>query len=396
MSEAAGRPDSATDWRYLLTTRGTVGLAMTVALLSVATAVVAIFTGPSDPYGPLASAVPTVVTEAAGFTGALTGFATVASAFALRRGLRAGWWATLLLMPLSAVQGLLQASPYSMPLVVLSLVSVPVLILSRHRFDAQLSLTTTQLAAGAALAGVQLYGTIGGYHLREQFDGIDTILDAFYFTLITSSTVGYGDITPNQSSEAAVLFTMSVLVLGVASFGIAVGALVGPAIQARISKTLGKMSDSQLQTLDDHVLVLGYGDLTEPIIEELVEAGLTFAVVTRDEEATEPFVAADVPVVAADPSDEEPLRRARIDRARAVVVATNDDATDALAILTARELRPDVRIVASATDRESTRKLHRAGADAVISPSQLGGHLLVRSALDGDSSAIVDRILREE
>ncbi|EMA32091.1 TrkA-N domain-containing protein [Halobiforma lacisalsi AJ5] len=369
-------------------------LAMTVALLSVATAIVNI--GTDAVYGPLAPLLPDAVRNAAGFTGALTGFLMVGSALALRRGLRAGWWATLLLLPLTAAQGLLQASPYSLPLVVLSLVSIPVLLVTRSRFTASLSLSTTQIAAGAALVGVQFYGTIGGYALRDHFDAIDTVLDAFYFTLITSSTVGYGDVTPNPGSTAAMLFTMSVLVLGVASFGIAIGALVGPAIQARITKTLGKMTDSELELLEDHLLVLGYSKLTEPIVDELAESGRGFVVVTNDQDAADELGDRNVSVVTGDPSDEGPLERAKIARASGIVVATEEDARDALAILTARQLAPNARIVAAATDRENTKKLEHAGADTVISPSVLGGHLLIRSALGDHDSELIERILEGE
>ncbi|WP_255170353.1 NAD-binding protein [Natrononativus amylolyticus] len=381
------------NWRWVVTTRAAVGLALLVALLSVATGVLNIEQEAAD-FGPIAPHVPLAVQEAVGFTGALTGFLMVGSALALRRGLRAGWWATFLLLPLTAVQGLLQASQYSLPLVVLSLISLPTLLLSRRRFDRQLSLSTTQLAAGGALVGVQAYGTFGAFALREQFDGIDHLLDAFYFTLITSSTVGYGDIGPE--TEQAQLFTMSVVVLGVASFGIAIGALVGPAIQARISKTLGMMTDSELELLDDHVLVLGYGDLTEPIVNELDTADIPFLVVTRDETAGSELRDRSVSVLNANPSDEEPLRRGKIATARAVLVATDDDAQDALAVLTARELRPDVRIVTAATDRENTRKLERAGADDVVSLSELGGHLLVQSALGADESPVVSSLLKDE
>ncbi|ELY50507.1 NAD-binding protein [Natronococcus jeotgali] len=381
------------NWRWIVTTRASVVLALLVALLSVATGIVRIDQQAAD-FGPLAPHVPVAVQDAVGFTGALTGFLMVGSALALRRRLRAGWWATVLLLPLTAIQGLLQASPYSLPLVVLSACALPTLFLTRRQFDRSLSLTTTQIAAGAALVGVQAYGTFGSYALREQFDGIDHLLDAFYFTLITSSTVGYGDIGP--ATEVAILFTMSVVVLGVASFGIAIGALVGPAIQARISKTLGIMTDSELDLLDDHILVLGYGDLTEPIVDELHEAGRQFLVVTRDPEAASALADRDIRVLTANPSDEDPLQRARIESARAVLVATDDDAQDALAVLTARELRPDVRIATAATDRENSRKLERAGADDVISLSELGGHLLVRSALGEDESPVVSRLLEDE
>ena len=380
------------NWRRMLTTRVAITLTVAVALLSVATGLYNISQEIIE-FGPVATHVPDAVQRAVGFTGVLTGFLMVGSAFALRRGLRIGWWTTLFLLPITALQGVLQGSPYSLPLVVLSLLAMPTLLVTRGRFTRSLSLTATQLGAGAALIGVQLYGTVGAYALREDFDGITTLIDAFYFTLITSSTVGYGDIHPG--TDEAQLFTMSVVVLGVASFGIAIGALVGPAIQARLTNALGKMKDSQIETLDNHVLVLGYGELTEPILDELQTSETPFAVVTQDREVASDLGERNVPVLTANPSDEAPLERANIERALAILVATNDDAYDALAVLTARELRPDVRIVAAATDRENRKKLERAGADVVISPAELGGHLLVNAALLGDQGEIVDRILAE-
>jgi voltage-gated potassium channel len=76
-------------------------------------------------------------------------------------------------------------------------------------------------------------------------------------------------------------------------------------------------------------------------------------------------------------------------------VATDDDARDALAILTARQLNPDVRIVAAATQRENVDKLRRAGADQVISPSTLGGHILIDCAFGADSRDATEGILDE-
>ncbi|MEY7850524.1 NAD-binding protein [Natrarchaeobius sp. A-rgal3] len=379
------------DWQRVLTTRAAIALALAVALLSVATALFNIGFQPA--YEPLDPYIPDIVQRTARFTGAVTGFMMVAGALALRRGLRVGWWMTILLLPLTAAQGFLQLSQYSAPLIVLSLVSIPVLWLTHDHFTKPLSLSTTQIAAGAALVGVQAYGTIGAYALRADFDGIESPLDAFYFTLITSSTVGYGDVTPHLDSTEGQLFTMSVLVLGVSSFGLAAGVLLGPAIQARITKTLGMMTESELELLSDHVLVLGYGELTEPIVDELAENDREFVVVTLNHDASDALSENDIPVVTADPSDESPLHRAKIGRASAILVATNEDAQDALTILTARQLAPETRIVAAATDRENTKKLEHAGADTVISPAVLGGNLLVRSALGGDDSELIHQIL---
>ncbi|WP_380679710.1 NAD-binding protein [Salinigranum sp. GCM10025319] len=368
-------------------------------VLTFGAAVASIVTGianigaPPRPIGPVAAVVPEFVPIIAGFTGALTGFLLLASAFGLRRGLRAAWYATLVLLPVTALQGALQSNERAVPLVALSAVAFLVLAFNRKRFHRDLDISATELAALAAIVGAQTYGTVGAYALREQFNGLDNLVDAFYFALVTGSTVGYGDITP--STPIARLFGMSVLLVTVSSFAVALGVLLTPAIEARLSKALGRMTETQLDLLENHVLVLGYGDLTEPILEELAKKA-RYVVITEDTERARLLSERGIDVFTADPSDVESLERARVDTARAVVVATNNDAEDALAILTARQLNPDIRIVAAASNRENVEKLKRAGADTVISPTTLGGHLMAESALGGDSESVEEQVMESE
>jgi voltage-gated potassium channel len=368
----------------LLRTRATVLLPLATAVLSVATGVLNI--GAPGFEGPLAAVIPPSVQQTAGFTGALTGFLLLASAFGLRRRLRAAWYSTVVLLPLAALQGLLQVSQLSFPLVVLSLLSLPTLLVHRRLFDRALDLTPTQLAALAAVLAAQVYGTVGAYALRGEFGNVSTLTDAFYFTLVTASTVGYGDVTPVPTSQIGKLFSMSVVLIGTASFAVALGTLVGPIIEKRLSQALGQMNDSDLTLLDDHVIVVGHSDLTEPILERLTTRGAA-VVITRDAEMAARLRERGYQVVTADPSDEEPLERVGIERASALVAATDDDALDALAILTARELNPEVRIVAAATERENVKKLQRAGADTVLAPAVIGGQRLADSALEPAAGA---------
>lgn len=353
-----------------------VALTMIVALLSVLTGIANI--GSQTVVGPLAEFVPREVQRVAGFTGALTGFLMIGSALGLRRGLRPAWYSTAVLLPVTALQGLLQSSPLSVPLVVVSVLAMPNLLAYRGEFDKPLELSPSQTAAAAAILGAQTYGTVGAYALRDEFNGVTTLADAFYYTLVTASTVGYGDAAP--LSQMARLFSMSVIVVGTASFAIALGTLLGPAIEARFEKALGRMTETQFELLEDHVLVLGHGDLTDVILEELGDE-VEYLIITTNAEWAGRMRERDVDVFIADPSDEASLKRARIESARAVLTATNNDAEDALAVLTARQLNPDVMIVAAATNRENVEKLKRAGADTVISPASIGGHLLVESAL---------------
>ncbi|WP_424017886.1 NAD-binding protein [Halorientalis pallida] len=375
--------------RVLLGARVTMVLVTLVALLSFTTGVVKIGTTGVDES--VAAYVPEDLERAAGFTGALTGFLMLGSVLGLRRGLRIAWYSTVFLLPVTAIQGLAQSSVASTPLIALSLLSIPFVLLNYRRFDRKIDLSTTQLAATAALVGTMVYGTAGTYRLSEDFANVETLLDAVYYTIVTASTVGYGDAIP--TSQQARLFSISVLVLGVASFTLALGSLLGPAIEARFAQALGTMTERQLELLEDHVIVLGYGDLTEPIIDEL-DGTTPFVVITPDQDAAAKLNARDIAVLSADPSDEEPLLRASIEDARAVVAATNNDANDALAILTAKSLNANVRVVAGATDRENVEKLRRAGADTVISPAVIGGHLLVESALgDENVETVADQLL---
>jgi voltage-gated potassium channel len=363
--------------------RVAVGLTFAVAVLSIATGIANITT--TTAFGPLARWIPQEVQRAAGFTGTLTGFVMLLSALGLRRGLRAAWYSAIVLFPVTALQGLVQSSQLSLPLIVLSVLGLPTLFAHRRHFDRAVSLTLSQIAAGAALVGVLIYGTAGSFALRDQFGGIDTLLDAFYYTLVTASTVGYGDVAPQ--GQVARLFGLSVVVLGTASFAVALGTLLGPVIEARLAAALGKMSTSDLELLDDHVILLGYGELSEPILEELTDGATEFVVVSSDASLVNSLGERGYNAVTGDPSDEETLERVGITDARAVVAATNNDGDDALAVLTARQLNSDVRIVASATERENVSKLERAGADTVISPAVIGGHLLVESALGHDEAA---------
>jgi len=373
--------------------RATVWLVLAVAVLSVVTGIANI-TDTTVVFGPFADRIPPEIQRLAGFTGALTGFLMLASALGLRRGLRAAWYTTVILLPVTAGQGLAQSSELSFPLVVLSLAALPAVLFNYRRFDREVSLTTPQLASGIALSGVLVYGTVGAYALREEFDGVSTALDAFYYTIVTASTVGYGDVT--ATTQQAKLFSISVVVLGTASFAIALGALLGPAIEARLTKALGKMTDSELELIENHVLVLGYGDLTEPLLTELSGGNVEFVVVAPNSAQVEALRDRDYLVIPGDPSDDETLQRAQLADARAVVAATNNDAEDALSILSARELRPEARIVAAATERENVEKLRRAGADVVISPASIGGHLLMQSALgEDDTEAIANRLIEE-
>ena len=373
------------DW---IGARASVVVTLLVGVLSVVTGIANIGVGSAADFQVLGVLIPGVVRQVTAFTGTLTGFVLLVNAFGLQRRLRIAWYAAVVLFPVTATQGVLQTSQLSLPLIALSVLAFAVVGLNVRTFDRTASLTTAQIASLSALAGAQAYGTAGAFALRDDFDGVSTLLDAFYFSLVTGSTVGYGDVTP--TSPVGKLFALSVLLVTVSSFAVVLGVVFTPLIEARLSKALGHMTQEQLDILDDHVLVLGYGDLTEPILEEL-EAKSDVLVIVPDEERARRLSERDYTVLTDDPSDEGALRRGRVEDALAAVTATSNDAEDALAILTARQLNPELTIVAAATQRENVNKLKRAGADTVISPAVLGAHFLAESALGGEGAEAIER-----
>ncbi|PSP50415.1 potassium channel protein [Halobacteriales archaeon QH_8_68_33] len=363
--------------------------AKTSVLLVGAVAVVAFVTGLSDLSGgavaldgPLAGLVP-------GAGGLMRLYAVFFAfllgplALGLRRRLKIAWYGTLVALSLAALLPLLTAEATDLLLLLAALVALPHVVRNRGRFDQAVDLSAFQAAALAAFLGVQLYGTVGAYAMRGAFTGVDSLTDAFYYIVVTGTTVGYGDVTP--TTDVTKLFALSVIVLGTISFTVASGSLLIPALESRISSAFGNMSASELSLLEDHVLVLGHGDITAPLLDEL-DGETDLVVVTEDTDAASSLRERELNVLTADPTDAESLRDARIDAAEGVVVATADDARDVLAVLAARQENPDVRVVAAATDRKHVEKLEGVGADRVISPTIIGGQLLGRSVLDEDAA----------
>ena len=368
-----------------VTPRSIAYLTLLIGSLSLATGIAHIASPVAIPF--IDPYTPDVVRELSGFTGTVTGFLLLLSALGLRERLRFAAQSTLVLLPASALQGVLQASPVSLPLVILSLAAIPIVYRHRAAFDRRTTLEESQLAAAAALLGVLAYGTVGSFALREQFGGIDTMLDAFYYTLVTASTVGYGDIAPN--TQVARLFALSIVVLGATSFVLAAGVLIGPILESRFKVALGKMSSTELDELDDHVLVLGTGDLTHSILAGIDDRA-EIVVITRDNAVATTLTDRGLNVIIDDPMDERALGRAQLETARAVIAATDDDGADALAVLTVRRVNPDVFVVAAATNEQNIGKLRDAGANTVISPTAIGAQLLATSAVDGTPIEDVD------
>jgi len=369
------------EWREFSGAKPTVALVAAVTVLAFVTGLSNLSQPQLVVEGPLGGVVPGARIFVR-FAGVLFAFPLALVTFGLSRRRRVAWIAALALVPLLAFFPFFTGRPTEIPLFLLVLATVPLLIANREEFDTALALSSLQIASLTSILGVVLYGTVGSYGLREQFFELDNWGDAFYYVIVTIATVGYGDITP-RTAEAE-LFSLSVILLGTGAFTVAVGALVGPAIESRMASAFGTMTASELALLEDHVVVLGYGDVTESFLDQ-VEDGTDLVVVTTDTDAAARLSDAGIEVLTDDPTDESALADARVDAARGVAVASDDDATNVLAVLATRNVNPDVRIVAVANGDTHVDKLATVGADEVIDLRSIGGRLLGATVLDSES-----------
>jgi voltage-gated potassium channel len=145
-----------------------------------------------------------------------------------------------------------------------------------------------------------------------------------------------------------------------------------------------------IDATSDHFIICGYGRVGRQVARDLRGAGARYVIIDNDPANRELASQIGVRFIEAEPSDDRALRQAGIDRARAIVACVDSDAENVFITLTARELSPDIAIVARASQEDSERKLIRAGATRVISPYKASGAEMARLALHPQVSGVVD------
>jgi len=232
------------------------------------------------------------------------------------------------------------------------------------------------IIALGALSLILLTGTFGYYFIEPDWN----LLDSFYMTVITISTVGFREIQPLHPKGQ--YLTIFLIASGLTVGAFAVTNLTSYLVGGQIMQTLrGRRMEKRIQSLRGHIIVAGYGKLGREIAEELEEAVANFVILENDEDH---FLAAQDKgylVVRGDASDEETLERAGVANAKALVTALTGDAGNVMVTITAREMNPNIYIVARGIDDASQKKLKRAGADRVEMPFKISGRRLTTLVL---------------
>jgi voltage-gated potassium channel len=218
-----------------------------------------------------------------------------------------------------------------------------------------------------ALALLTLLGTLG-YTLIEDMSP----LDALFMTVITLSTVGYGETVP--LSDLGRLYTIGLIVLGIGTAFYAVGALTAFVIEGRLREVLERRSmERTIASLRNPVIVCGFGRFGRSVSEHLRRAESAVVVIDNDPGVERDCAALGCTFLLGSALDDAVLAQAGIDRAAAIVAAIPSDSDNVFIALSAHETNPDITIHARAETDAGIRRLQMSGASQVISPHRLGG-----------------------
>ena len=211
------------------------------------------------------------------------------------------------------------------------------------------------------------FGT-AGYMIIEDWG----ILDAFYMTIITMGTVGYGEV--HEISNTGRLFTVLLIFFGVGYFVYVTGVVVQFMVEGRMRTILGRRRlDKKINRLKDHYIICGYGRIGRVLFKNLQKKLPNIVVLEKDRERIAVMDEDKVLYVCGDVLNDANLVKAGIKRAKGLVAVLATDADNVFLVLTARQLNPDIHIVARACHVESKSKLRAAGANSVESPYEMGG-----------------------
>ncbi len=220
-----------------------------------------------------------------------------------------------------------------------------------------------------ALAGVFVIGAVG--YLLIESDRDLTFAQAAYMTAITVSTVGYTEVW--ELSDGGRLWTMGIIVFGIATVSIAFTSLIALFVSGELrSLRETKRMETKLKAMSDHIIVCGYGRMGQLVTTQLAERSVPCVVIELDRDREDDLRKAGLPFLIADATEEETMVLAGLMEARAVIALLPRDTDNVFVTLTAHTLRRDLFIVARAEQPSTQNKLQRAGATRVICPQVIG------------------------
>jgi voltage-gated potassium channel len=261
------------------------------------------------------------------------------------------------------------------------------------------SLRNRLLVGFVALAVVIGGGTLGYWLIG---DGKWEAWDCLYMTVITVTTVGYGEVLPDMDTTPhARTFTMVLLVFGTGVLVYFASTITAFIVEGDLKDILSKARlRKRIKRMKDHIIVCGTGSTGRHIVEELIKTLQPVVAIDRSldvlKEIADAHPKADYAYMVGDATDDDVLNAAGLPQARGVVAALSSDKDNLYVVVSARQINPQCRIIARCAELGHVEKIKRAGADGVVSPNFIGGMRMASEMLRPSVVKFLDEMLRDQ
>lgn len=218
-------------------------------------------------------------------------------------------------------------------------------------------------------------------------------VDALYMTVITISTVGFGEVgTTSSQSE---IFSVFMIFLGVGIVGYTFTTVVAMFVEGKVRDLWkGSKMDRKISALKDHYIICGSGELAEVIINKFIHEKLDFVVITDNHEDLEDFSHHDILVVEGQSTEESVLEHAGIEKAKGLVTTLGEEVDNIVTVLTARNMNKDIYIIANSITKSGREKLLKVGANKTLSVNEISGKRMASLMIKPNIISFLDVVTR--
>lgn len=249
---------------------------------------------------------------------------------------------------------------------------------------------------GALVAVVMAAGTLG-YRLVSH--GESSWVDCLYMVVITVATIGYGEVVPLDHSPGGRIFTMLIALFGIGIITYLMSTVTQVAVDGDLQRRWRRRKmQKAVEGMGGHFLVCGWSALAPQIMRELQQTQRPFIAVVEDAAVLQKEMGDSAPalVIEGDPTDDDVLRKAGLERSAGVFAADDADQTNIVVCMSARGLKPDAKIVATVRDARNTAKMKKAGAGSVVSPTMIGALRMSSEMVRPSVVTFLDVMLRDK
>jgi voltage-gated potassium channel len=243
---------------------------------------------------------------------------------------------------------------------------------------------------------VHVFGTVG-YMLLT--DGKYSWFDCFYMTFITVATIGFGEIIDMTSNQPARILTVVIGILGAGNLSMLFSVVTVALLETDLNGTLKrKRMEKQIRKLKGHYILCGFGRVGRNVAHELASTNRHFVAIDEDNLILQEHKEKNPGLLYlhGDASDDDTLLAADLENAKGVFAVTGDDSRNLMIVITAKQLKPEVRVVARCHETRNMEKMRKAGADAIVSPDFTGGMRIASAMIRPHVVSFLDEMLKSQ